>query len=271
MVSLNQFKELYSGDNSLKLLDQKYLPRWMVVILDTILCVISLFLVYFIVLGSPIRFLDVISLPAQGFIILGVNLVYFYLFKTYSGIIRHSTLIDILKLIISSFSTAATLIIFNYFYEFFIGSKLFITTSLLLYMFLSFTILFLFRIAVKESYQLLKNNAVGSHAKRVAIFGVDDHSISLGNALTTESNLPFYLVGFISNKIEHKKKFRILGKNVIPIEKDFSTTISKLDLDGVLIISESMSGKEKNEIVQDCLDNDLEVFNVPILETWNKK
>jgi FlaA1/EpsC-like NDP-sugar epimerase len=151
------------------------------------------------------------------------------------------------------------------------GDRLFITTSLLLYMFLSFTILFLFRIAVKESYQLLKNNAVGSHTKRVAIVGVDDHSISLGNALTTESNLPFYLVGFISENIDHRKQFKILGKNVIPIEKDFSTTISKLDIDGVLIISESLSGKDKNAIVEVCLENDLEVFNVPILETWNKK
>ncbi len=270
-VSLNHFKELYAGDNSLKLLDQKYLPRWMVVILDIILCVISLFLVYFIVLGSPINFLNVISLPAQGSIILGVTLIFFYVFKTYSGIIRHSTLIDILKLIISSFSTAATLIIFNYVYELITGDRLFITTSLLLYMFLSFTILFLFRIAVKESYQLLKNNAVGSHTKRVAIVGVDDNSISLGNALTTESNLPFYLVGFISETIEYKKKYKILGKNVIPIEKDFSTTISKLDIDGVLIISESLSGKQKNSIVEVCLANDLEVFNVPLLETWNKK
>lgn len=270
-MSLNHFKELYSGDNSLKLLDQKYLPRWMVVFLDTLLCIVSLSLVYFIVLGSPINFLKVVSLENQGIIILGVTIFYFYIFKTYSGIIRHSTLIDILKLIISSFSTAATLIIFNYLYEKFTGDRIFITTSILLYMFLSFTILFLFRIAVKESYQLLKNNAAGSLTKRVVIIGVDDQSISLGKALTTESNLPFYLVGFITENVETNKQYKILGKKVIPIENDFSETISKIDIDGVLIISESYTGKDKNKIVEICLANDLEVFNVPLLETWNKK
>jgi len=137
-------------------------------------------------------------------------------------------------------------------------------------MLLSFTILLLFRIGVKESYHFLKNVATDSLVKRVMIIGVDDHSISLGKALTTESNLPFKLVGFLSEESD-SKKYKILGKYVIPLKNSLSETVADLDIDGVLIISESFSGKDKNKIVEDCLMNNIEVFNVPLLEQWNKK
>ena len=264
------FKKLYKGDNKLKLLDQRYLPRWIVVLIDTFLCVLSLFTVYFILLGTPIYFHKVIDLPSQGLVFLIVNLVFFFVFKTYSGIIRHSTFTDIIKLALSSFFTALSLMTITIVYSAVTGNRLFLTTSVLLFMLLSFTLMLLFRIAVKESYQFLKTSADGGSQKRVAIVGVDDNTISLGNAITSESNMPFHLVAFISKKAS-SKRVKVLGKPIVHIKNSFSETLNDLDIDGVLIISESLSGIDKNELVQDCLANGKEVFNVPVLEKWNKK
>ncbi len=264
----NYFNRIYSGDNSLKLLDQKYLPRWIVLIIDTLLSILSLFLVYIILKDIPIRFPNLISLELQAISIISITIFYFYIFKTYSGIIRHSTFTDILKIAISFFSTVFTLIIINYLYVFIAGERIFITTTLLLFMLMSFTSLFLFRIFVKESYQFLKSATIVSLAKKVVIIGVDDHSISLGKALTTEFNLPFHLEGFLDLNL-NTKGYKILGKYVIPVENSLSETLSELNIDGVLIISQSFSGKEKNKIVEQCLRNKLEIYNIPILETWN--
>ncbi len=269
--ALDYFKNLYTGDNSLKLLDQKYLPRGIVLLLDVFLCFISLVLVYFILIDTPLKFPLIISLPLQALVILGTTIFYFLIFKPFSGIIRHSTFADILKLTISIFSASATIILFNYLLHFWLEKKVFLTTAIVLYMLLSFTSLLLFRIIVKESYQLLKNSASNAIAKKVVIIGVDDQSISLGKALTTESNLPFRLVGFVDKNLNPKKTHKILGKPIISVKKSFSETLSKLDIDGVLLITESFSGKVKNQIVEDCLSNNLEVYNVPLLETWNKK
>ncbi len=260
----------YKGDNRLKVLDQRYLPRWIVLLIDIFLIVLSMVLVYLIILGTPIRFRDFISVPAQGGFILAVNILFFFVFKTYSGIIRHSTFIDILKLAMSALFTCVSLIGFNFIFAAIQGERIFLTTSLLIYMLVSFTVMLLFRIAVKESYQFLRNTAAGKVKKRVAIVGVDDQTISLGKALTTESNMPFVLVGFLT-EIFDSKRFKILGKPVIPIKESFSETISKMDLDGVILISEGMNGKRKNQIIEDCIENNIEIFNVPNLETWNKK
>ena len=71
-------------------------------------------------------------------------------------------------------------------------------------MLLSFSLLLVFRIVVKEGYMYLKKVASGYDKKRVAIVGVDDNTISLGRAITTESNLPFTLVGFLTKKYGFK-------------------------------------------------------------------
>lgn len=263
-------QHLYSGDNRIKLLDQRYLPRWIVVLIDTAIAVFSFYLAYLILMGTPIKFHTELTILQQGMILVSVNLVFFFLFKTYSGIIRHSTFTDITKLAFSSLLTFLTVIIFNTTYEIVAGSKIFLNTSLILYMLLSFSLMLLFRIGVKEVYQYLRNISSGLTKKKVAIIGVDDDTISLGKAITTESKLPFKLIGFLTQNID-SKRYKILGKPVFPIKKSFSETVGELNLDGVLIVSESFSRTEKNKIVEDCLDLGIEVFNVPSMEKWNKK
>ncbi|MEL6813073.1 MAG: hypothetical protein AAFP76_17260 [Bacteroidota bacterium] len=88
------FGQLYSGDNRLSLLDQRYLPRWIVVVIDSLVVVLSIFLVYLILQETPIKFHEVVSVPVQGTIITIVSICFFFVFKTYSGIIRHSTFTD---------------------------------------------------------------------------------------------------------------------------------------------------------------------------------
>lgn len=266
----NFFNQLYSVDNKLSLLDRRYLPRWIVVLIDAILVVTSIVLVYFILLGSPIFFHDVISIPQQGMIVTAVSIIFFLVFKTYSGIIRHSTLKDIKKLAYSTILTVTSLYIFNLVYEAITEQKIFLTTFLFIFMLLSFSLMLLFRIVVKESYLFLKNLASGIVKKRVVIMGLDDNTISLGEAMTTESNLPFELVGFLTEDM-NSRQYEIFGKPVIPVKKKLGESLLALNIEGVIIISESFSGHEKNKIVEECIAHQIEVFHVPNMEKWNIK
>ncbi len=261
--------KLYTGDNKIKLLDQRYLPRWIVILLDTFLCTLAFLLMYIILKDTRINFHRVLSIPVQALVILGVNVIFFFVFKSYSGIIRHSTFTDITKLIFTSLSTVIFIVGFNFIYTEITGNRIFLTTSLLLYLFISFTFLFLFRISVKEIYSFLKNVAKTSVNKNLAIIGVDDHTISLGNAFMTDSYLSYNLIGFITeNKLSSRHK--ILGKPVYKSE-NLTDTLKEVNADVVLIMSDSYSGKEKNEIVESCLAAGVEILNVPNIETWNSK
>jgi FlaA1/EpsC-like NDP-sugar epimerase len=225
--------------------------------------------------GTPLNFHSTWPTPFRAVFLLSINIFFFYALRTYAGIVRHSTFTDVFKVASSSFLTAITAVIFNYIYFAFAGNKIFLTTGILLYMFFSFTFMLFFRIAVKEAYQYLKASATGKLKKRVVILGTDDQTISLGKALTTESNLPYKLVGFITEN-QINKSLKILNKPVfsVPItteSNEFTELLAQHNLDGVLIVSESLNIKEKNQIVEACLANKVEIFNVPLVEHWNRK
>src|SRR5690606_28032019 len=57
-------------------------------------------------------------------LIIGVNVVFMYVFKTYAGIIRHSTFIDLFKILLATFCSTATVAIISYSYYLFGGFKL---------------------------------------------------------------------------------------------------------------------------------------------------
>lgn len=252
------------------ILDQKYLPRWLVFLLDVVLLMVSLLSVYLIVDSSSINFIDQISILVQGGIILFVNVIWFYVLKTYAGIIRHSTFTDILKLAFASVGTAVTILITNIVYISITGNKLFLTTSVVLYMFISFTFLLLFRLIVKEAYMFLKNIAAGSLKKRVAIFGINDYTISLANALSTETDSTFKLVGFLTDS-DSSRRLKIMGKPVIPFTKELEQSITTHEIEGIILTDDYVKGAKKNEIVDQCLAAGIEIFNVPSLEKWNRK
>ena len=257
--------KLYKGDNNLKVLDNRYLPRWIVLLLDTSIVLAAIIFVYIILSGTHLRFYSKFSLFEQGIAVLIVNVFSFYIFKTYSGIIRHSTITDVFKLAMSSVFTSGLIISFNYIYFFSTGEKVFLTVAILLFMLLSFSLLLLFRIIVKISYQSLKKITTGNLKKRVMIYGVDSYSLNLGKTLLLDHSLDFNLIGFINDK--HKTKGgKVYGKPIVALKNNFNTIIKNFDVEAIIITEKSFTTKKKNEIVEFCLDNNVEVFNVPSLE-----
>lgn len=257
------------------LLNRRYLPRWAVLMLDVLICLASFVLAYLILDGTPLKFQNVWPTPLRALFILGINVFFFYIFRTYAGIVRHSTFTDVFRVAAASFFTAITVVTYNTTYYFFQGEKIFLTTAVILYMFFSFTLMLFFRIAVKEAYQYIRRMNTAKIKKRVLIVGMDNQTINLGRALTSESDQAFQLIGFISDD-NSTKRLNVLGKPVFltSIKKDskeFSSLLEKHRIDGVLMVRDSLSVAETNEIVEACLANKIQVFNMPSVENWNQK
>ncbi|RTZ49715.1 hypothetical protein EJ377_05265 [Chryseobacterium arthrosphaerae] len=137
-------KTIFGGDNVVNLSDVRYLPRWIILIIDIIILVISLFLsTYIIEKITQKEFIYHDDKSTVFAFIIVVNTVFMYLFKTYAGIIRHSTFIDLFKLLVSCFCTMFTIGTINMFYFWTSGSKFILTPYLILYFVISFMGLFL--------------------------------------------------------------------------------------------------------------------------------
>jgi FlaA1/EpsC-like NDP-sugar epimerase len=261
-------KNLFSDDNKLDIRNIRYLPRWAVLFIDTILVTTSLFLTYFLLKDLRIVPLKTLQVSQQIGLLVGVSFIFLLIFKTYAGLIRHSSYMDALKLFFASISTFISLIIVNLVSLTFIGEKIFITTGLIVFLFISFSTLFIFRLAVKQLYEYFKVAQREEELIKALIVGVDDGAISIAAALDIEHPQRFKIQGFTSSR--QNKSLRILGKPVLEMNDSISNLVSKLDAQAIIFSGNTLNAEERYALVRDCLENDIKVYNSPLVINWSE-
>ncbi|SDW60973.1 NDP-sugar epimerase, includes UDP-GlcNAc-inverting 4,6-dehydratase FlaA1 and capsular polysaccharide biosynthesis protein EpsC [Aequorivita viscosa] len=255
------------------LLDQRFLPRWAVLSIDLCICFFSYFITELILKDTALQANDLLTFSQRAIIIVSIHLFCFVIFRSYSGIIRHSTFTDVYRLALATASVFLISTIGGFAYRTFLGEKVVSSTSLLLYAFLSLTFLIAFRIVVKESYRFMRKTAANNSKKRILVFGVDDKSVGLAQSLMGDSSSPYRPVGFLSMS-NKKLSFKIMDLPVVnccdEIEQDLKRIKELLDIDGILLVGDNLSVSEKNRIVEKSFASQLEVYNTTLPEKWEK-
>lgn len=259
-------KKIFGGDNVVSLSDVRYLPRWIILVIDIIILVISLFLSTYII--KKITQTDFIYHQDEIAVftcIVSVNVLFMYIFKTYAGIIRHSTFIDLFKLLISCFCTMFIVGCINIIYFWVTGTKFILTAYLILYFITSFMGLFLFRLYVKEFFHIVREYRRSSLKKRILVLGIDEQSIAIARAILDNPSLPYHVVGFLTQRTDSKRA-SLLGKPIFAKEKIENNPKEELIVDGVIIVKEMMSKDEMNSWVNLFLEKDLNIFKAPSVQ-----
>lgn len=257
--------KIYVGDNIISISELRYLPRWIILFIDVVIILISIFISYEIVFGLGVKPLNTISFAQKYLLILCINVLFMYIFKTFSGIIRHSTFFDLFKLLLASFFTVVALELLNLLNAAVFSFKLIRTPVLLVYFSVSFTFLFMFRLLVKEFFNLAKEFRRSSSKKRILILGIDEQAVAIASVILDNSHLPYQVVGFITER-QDSRKVRLLGKPIYSKEKVESNDKEALGYEGVLIIKEMMSRQEMNDWVSLFLSKDVKVFKAPTVQ-----
>ena len=265
----NSKNKMTSGDNYLRISSLRYLPRWMVFLIDVCILFISLGIAFYILNRITVlpKFLPI---EWKYIIIIGTNILFMYVFKTFAGIIRHSTFIDIQKIFWSSFITVGCLLVLKYATFWLAKIKLFYTPLLLLYFVISFTALLVFRLAVKQAFYFIKHVKASTQKKRIMILGISDHSVAMAGAILDNDNLPYELVGFLTKRNDSKYA-KILGLKILTQDKFINKTKEQLGLEGVLLLKERLTKEELDEWVNILLDKDLEILQAPVVEKFSNK
>ena len=264
----NLKKNIYSGDNLMNLSDVRYLPRWVILIIDV--CFI-LFAIYFSkYLVEKLTFSSTRIFPQGNIMVLlmvSISVAFMFVFRTYAGIIRHSTFIDLFKLFIATFCTTVMVGLVSFSFFIFTGKRI-INMSvpfLVLFFASSFMILFLFRLMVKEFFHIMREFRRSTLRKRILVLGIDEQAIAMARAVIDNANLPYFIVGFLTQRHDSKRA-NLLGKPIFTKEKIEKNTKDDLLIDGVLIIKEQMTSTEMNSWVNLFLEKDLQVFKAPSVQ-----
>ena len=261
-------KNILTGpNNSLDIRNLKYLPRWAVFLIDISLVIISTVLTIFILLDlSPFQY-TLLNYFEKILVVVATNIFFFYVFKTYAGIIRYSSNIDALKLLLATAGTFITLLVINYITLLVVGEKVFLVGGLLINLWISFSLLFLFRLGVKQVYEYFKIVQKNESLIKAVILGVDENAISIAGALDTEHPKRFKIVGFLTHGSH--KSLRILGKPVLRHTQKVHKEVSSLGAKALIFSENTISPEEKFKLVEECLEHDIAVYNAPLVSSWD--
>lgn len=202
--------------------------------------------------------------------LLGVNIFFFWLFRTYSGIIRHSSYIDAIKLLFSQMSVLIVFLFFNFVFELYHGDKAFLNTALFINIVLSFCGLFLYRVVVKQTFELYFAEKNNSKLIRTIIYGTDANAISVANALKFETPSRFKIVGFVDKNNQNASK-RMLDLPILIQKKRLPALMRSVAAEGIIIADKSLSKDEQLIIVDQCLEFNYRVYTVPLISDWENQ
>ncbi len=85
------------------------LPRWLVFLIDSGTVYFAFLIAYLLRYNFEIYTFEISTAFRQAFFVFGVYAIFMLVFKSYSGMIRHTTLKDTYKIIITNFSSLVIL------------------------------------------------------------------------------------------------------------------------------------------------------------------
>ena len=228
------------------------LPYWVILVVDSLICYLSGIFVFWMYYHGAIAWENMVLLTKTIFMYMVFNLIGFRLFRTYSGIIRYSSFVDLQRVALAmvlSLSIAEVMhyVIYHWNLEF-----VRLEGRQIAAMYLVATIgMMLFRILVKSLYDVVFNTDKGL---RTLIYGVKDGGVGLAKTIRSEQKSNFQLKGFIAHDPTLGGRI-LMGEKVYMANEDLAKYIKALKIQAVLV-SPLQNDKFRNDLkLQDTLLN----------------
>lgn len=264
----NLRKKIYGGDNMMNLSDIRYLPRWVILLIDVFFIFLAITISCYLIEKLSFKTTTVFyNNKVMYGIMMAVSILFMVAFRTYSGIIRHSTFIDLFKLFLATLCTTISVGVISFGVRVVEGFRMINMSIPFLAIFFatSFMLLFMFRLFVKEFFHIAREFRRSTLKKRILVLGIDEQSIAVARAILDNPNLPYHVSGFLTQRHDSKRA-HLLGKPIFNREKIEDNTKEDLALDGILINKEMMSKEEMDSWVSLFLEKGFQVFKAPSVQ-----
>lgn len=240
------------------------LPYWVVLAIDIFICYLSGILVFWFYYHGAVDLSNLSILTRTIFVYMVFALVGFRVFKTYSGIIRYSSFVDLQRVGLAMLLSLVIAEVMHYvIYSWDIKFVRFQGRQIAV-MYLVATIgLVVFRILVKAIYDAYLNP---NRRIRTLIYGVKEGGIGIANNICNDRNTNFILKGFISHDDLYSGN-TLMGEKIYTINDKLEEVIKSNDIRAVLVSPMQVDRFRANTTLQDILIN----ANVKIYLTEHTK
>ena len=266
----NKISFLLSTDIFSHLASLKYLPRWLVLFVDIALCIFSFYLSQVLLGSLKYYYADI---PLLSFFPRMVTLVvsqvfFFWMFHTYSGVLRYSGYVDAIKLLLAVVCNTILLLFATYIASVTLsvpGIVLFDYRGLIIYGIISFLLLFFLRLSSKTFYDYFAANS--EHVMPVMIFGTKSAAIGIAKMISSSADNKYKLVGFIDDD-KHATQRLIMGVKVYLLNEHNVRNIVAKKAKAIIVSPLKMETINTNTDLDIFLNNNLSILTSPPMSIW---
>ncbi|APX98890.1 polysaccharide biosynthesis protein [Lacinutrix venerupis] len=259
------FQVLESSRKKIDFKNINYLPRWAILCFDSVILLTALVVTKIIIGNLKSGNVYFSYLPTgQELIVVLVNILFFIFFRTYAGLIRHSTFIDAVKLFLASATTLVTTLAIHYVFFLFTEESIFLVPEILVYAIVSFCGLFLFRILVKHVFEEYLSYQYEEDQINVLVYGTGENAIAIASALKSEKPSRYKVLGFIDREGKNKSK-EILGLPIVQLHRKVAVTLRAYGAQALIIADNKITKEASIAIIDNCLEYNFKVFRAPLI------
>jgi len=226
------------------------LPYWCVLIADCLFVFFSGIFTYWIFNKTAVLFDHRFAVIYTMLIYTVFAVVGFRAFRTYSGIVRYSSFVDLLHVAYGSSLSLGLALIYSLILEDQVPCIAALNqTQTVVTFFIATLLMWAGRVVVKNLYDVM---VADKKAMRVLIYGALTGGIGLAKNINSQKPKKYKLQGFISHD-KQANHMLLMGKQVYNINDDIAAIIEKKHIDAVLVSPLRINDFRNNQKIQDTL------------------
>lgn len=245
-------------------LEKTNTPVWIVLLIDSALVLLSLWVSYLLRFNFKIPYSEYITFTRVFSAVMVCNLISFLAFQTYRSVVRLTSIGDVQRLFLSVAASTAVLALSNPIVYLWKGYYVIPFSILIINGVLSTFLLVMMRIGVRMFFS--EWDAARKVKTPVIIYGAGQTGITAKQAIERDAGVKYRVVSFVDGNASRQRK-KIQGITVKhPSELEELIDANQVRL---LILADSDLGPaEKQPIIDLCLAKNTKVFSVPPIKSW---
>lgn len=225
------------------------LPYWCIFLIDCAIVMFSGAVTFWIFHDTQTLYENTLQVLNTVSIFALLSIPGFRLFHTYSGFMRYSSFVDLMRVVYGNLVSLVLVLIADYGMDMLPGDWFvhFNTTSIFLCFIIATLLMWALRVFVKTLYDVAFSN---TRAVRVLIYGAMQGGVGLAKNIQSQRPRKFLVKGFITH-YKNTKHQQIMGERVYSVEEDLAEIIKKNDIEGVLVSPYRVKEFRDNQEIQD--------------------
>ena len=231
---------------------KKSLPYWCLFLADSLIVLFSGVFTFWAENRTLVMFSHRFAVLYTVLLYVAISWIGSRLFKTYLGVVRYSSFVDLMKVAYANLVSAAIVLIVSFVLEYFGVAALcaFTQTEIIITFIIATLLMWAMRVVVKTLHDV--THSENQPLTRVLIYGAMSGGIGIAKNIRTQKPTKYELCGFISHD-KRAKNMTLLGEKVYNVDDDIASLIEKENIQTVLVSPLRLDDFRNNQKIQDVL------------------